>query len=332
MSTALHEILDQANERLAPESAIPAVHDLSRHLRDMRLELGHAAWRDAMREARAHPIARRLREDPLADRNLARPRGYPGDAVALDFMYAGLPAAARQATTLLGRAIFAYTAGCSAAAVAVRQRRNALSLAIDETAAGVAGARVLAVGCGHLREARLSRAVAAGSLGELVAVDSDRESLRVVARDFAGPRVRTVAASVADLAWRRVPLGTFDLVYTAGLYERLGDVPARALTAALLRSLRPGGRLLISSFVDGFLSHEYMQAFMEWRLECRDEAALRDLVGGVSRSARMASRTWLDATRCLAWLEVRRPSRSAGLALASAEAADPIDERVRASV
>jgi hypothetical protein len=75
-----------------------------------------------------------------------------------------------------------------------------------------------------------------------------------------------------------------------------------------------------------------MQAFMEWRLECRDEEGLRDLVGGVSRSARMAARTWLDATRCLAWLEVRRPTRSAGLALAAAEVADPIDERVRASV
>lgn len=309
-STALHEILDQAASRLAPESAIPAVHDLSRQLRAMRHELGDGAWRAAMASARAHPIARRLREDPLADRNLSRPRGYPGDAVALDFMYAGMPAATRQSTTLLGRAIFAYTAGCSAAAVAARQRRSALSLAIDETAAGAAGARVLAVGCGHLREARLSRAVAAGSLGELVAADSDRESLHVVARDFGRGRVRTVDANVADLAWRRVPLGAFDLVYTSGLYERLSDVPARALTAALLRLLRPGGRLLISSFVDGFLGHEYMQTFMGWRLVCRDEAALLALVGDASRAARMAARTWLDATRCLAWLEVRRPTRA----------------------
>lgn len=312
MATALQEVLDRSDSRLAPDSAIPAIHELSQQLRAMRLELGEGDWRGALREARAHPIARRLREDPLADRNLSRPRGYPGDAVALDFMYAGLPAATRQATSLLGRAIFAYTAGCSAAAVAVRQRRNALSLAIDETAAGASagGARVLAVACGHLREARLSRAVAAGSLQELVAVDADRESLRVVARDFEGARVRTVAASVADLAWRRVALGSFDLVYTAGLYERLGDVPARALTAALLKLLRPGGRLLLSSFVDGFLAHEYMQAFMEWRLECRDEEALLALVGDVSRAARMAARTWRDATRCMAWLEVRRPARA----------------------
>jgi SAM-dependent methyltransferase len=85
---------------------------------------------------------------------------------------------------------------------------------------------------------------------------------------------------------------------------------ARALTAALLRLLRPGGRLLISSFVDGFLGHEYMQTFMGWRLVCRDEAALLALVGDASGAARMAARTWLDATRCLAWLEVRRPTRA----------------------
>lgn len=312
MPSALREILDSSDAHLAPDSAIPAVHALSQRLRELRGTMDEPTWRGAMREARGHPLAQRLREDPLADRALTRPRGYPGDAVALDFVYAGLPAAARQSATRLGRAIFAYTAGCSAAAVAMRQRRNVLSMAIDETAANVRGARILAVGCGHLREARLSRAVAAGSIGELLAVDADRESLRVVARDFDPSRVHTLAASVADLAFGRVPLGTFDLVYTAGLYERLDDAPARALTAALLRSLRPGGRLLLSSFVDGFLAHEYMQAFMDWRLECRDEAALLALVGEVSRAARMAARTWRDATGCLAWLEIRRPVRASG--------------------
>jgi hypothetical protein len=62
-----------------------------------------------------------------------------------------------------------------------------------------------------------------------------------------------------------------------------------------------------------------MQAFMDWRLECRDEAALLELVGGLSRRASMAARTWRDATGCLAWLEIRRPVRAA----AAAPAAQP---------
>jgi SAM-dependent methyltransferase len=307
MPPFLHALLDDADSRLAPDSAIPAIHGLARNLHELRRWVGDAGWSNAVREARGHRLARRLREDPFTDRALARPRGYPGDAVAMDYVYAGLPAVLRQGTTHLGRAIFAYTAGCSAVAVAARQRRNTLSLAIDQTAAEVHGARVLAVGSGHLREARRSRAVAAGALGELVAVDADRESLRVVERDLSRAGVRTVLANVADLARGRADLGTFDLVYVAGLYERLADGLARTLTAALLRSLAPGGRLLASSFVEGFQAHEYMQVFMDWRLECRDEAALLALVGSLSRRAGMAARTWRDATGCLAWLEVRRP-------------------------
>jgi SAM-dependent methyltransferase len=190
--------------------------------------------------------------------------------------------------------------------VAVRQRRNTLSRAIDETAATVERARVLAVGAGHLREARVARAFAGRSLGALVAVDGDRECLRVVARDL-GDRVRTVHAGVGDVAAGRVPLGQFDLVYAADLLERLDDVAARPLVAALLRAVAPGGRLLLASFVDGFLAHEYMQAFMDWRLECRDEAALVGLVASASRSAARRARTWLDPTGCLAWIEVVRP-------------------------
>ncbi|MBI5068556.1 MAG: class I SAM-dependent methyltransferase [Deltaproteobacteria bacterium] len=308
MPPDLRDILDQAHASLAPDNAIQAMHALSQALRDRRTSLGEAEWDELMRDAREHPLAALLREDPLTDRARARPRGYPGDAVAMDFMYAGMPSAIRQTTSRLGRAVFAYTAGCSAAAVAVRQRRNTLSLAIDEVASSVSGARVMAAGCGHLREARLSRAVTSGTLGELVALDGDREHLRVVSREF-GPatKVKTVFAGVAEVAAGKLQLGGFDLVYSAGLFERLDDGEARAVTAALLHTLRPGGRLLISNFVDGFLAHELMQAFMDWKLACRDETQLLGLAGEVSQRARMGARAWRDATGCLAWLEIRRP-------------------------
>lgn len=311
MPPDLRELLDQAHASLAPDNAIPSLHALSRALRERRTALGEERWAELAGEAREHPLAVRLREDPLTDRARARPRGYPGDAVALDFMYAGLPSAIRQTTSRLGRAVFAYTAGCSAAAVAVRQRRNTLSLAIDEVAASARNARIMAAGCGHLREARLSRAVSAGTLEELVAVDGDREHLRVVGREFGpGSKVKTVFAGVAELAAGRLQLGGFDLVYSAGLYERLDDEEARAVTAALLGALRPGGRLLVSNFVDGFLAHELMQAFMDWKLACRDEEQLLGLASDVSRQARTSARAWRDATGCLAWLEIRRPAGS----------------------
>jgi hypothetical protein len=69
--------------------------------------------------------------------------------------------------------------------------------------------------------------------------------------------------------------------------------------------------LLVSNFVDGFLAHELMQAFMDWKLACRDETQLLDLADAASQRTRMSARAWRDATGCLAWLEIRRPG-SAG--------------------
>jgi len=53
MAPALQEILDRSDSRLAPDSAIPAIHELSQQLRAMRLELDEGDWRGALREARA---------------------------------------------------------------------------------------------------------------------------------------------------------------------------------------------------------------------------------------------------------------------------------------
>jgi len=304
---ALQALLDQADARLAPDSAIVALQELERGLVDLRGALAPAAWPAAAREAREHPLAARLREDPFTARALGRPRGHPGDAVALDFIYGGLPVTFRDAVTRLGRAIFAYTAGWSAPAVAVRQRRNTLALTIDETAATVPGARVLAVGPGHLREARLSRAMQHGSLGELVAVDGDRDALRVVENDH-GPLARAFHATLDELAAGACPEGPFDLVYAAGLFEQLDDARAREVTATLLRALAPGGRLLVSSFVDGFASQAYLEAFMDWTLRCRDEEALLSLLAATSPGARRRALAWRDATGCLAWLSTSRPA------------------------
>jgi len=305
----LQDLLDQTDARLAPDSAIAALQELERGLVELR-GLSPGTWPSAARLAREHPLARRLREDPLTARALGRPRGYPGDAVALDFMYGGLPVTARDSVSRLGRAIFAYTAGWSSPAVAVRQRRNTLALAIDATAATVPGARVLAVGPGHLREAHLSQAVQLGSVGELVALDGDRDALQVVERDY-GPLASTFRASLDELAAGACPEGPFDLVYAAGLYEQLDDDRARGATATLLRALGPGGRLLASSFVDGFASQAFLEAFMDWTFQCRDEEGLLALLEAASPAARRRARAWRDATGCLAWLETSRPGRVA---------------------
>jgi SAM-dependent methyltransferase len=85
-------------------------------------------------------------------------------------------------------------------------------------------------------------------------------------------------------------LGEFDLAYTAGLFDYLEDSDGIAVTAALFRSLRPGGRLLIANFAPQLPEIGYMEAAMDWWLIYRDEAAMSVFADALPQSA-IASRS-----------------------------------------
>jgi SAM-dependent methyltransferase len=72
-------------------------------------------------------------------------------------------------------------------------------------------------------------------------------------------------------------LGTFDLVYSAGLYDYLNEDVAMTVTEAMFRSLRPGGRLLVANFAPELPDIGFMEAIMDWRLIYRDETAVATL-------------------------------------------------------
>jgi hypothetical protein len=64
------------------------VHELDQ----VRRSMSAAAWKTVARWVAAHPVGRFLYEDPLTRRAFAKPRGYAGDAVMMDYIYGiGLP-------------------------------------------------------------------------------------------------------------------------------------------------------------------------------------------------------------------------------------------------
>jgi hypothetical protein len=81
-----------------------------------------------------HPAARLVLQDPFTAWSYRKPRGYPGDAQLLDFIYGSdnircdLAAASD-----CGRAIYRYTRDAPAPA-AVRERRNILTALVDRIA------------------------------------------------------------------------------------------------------------------------------------------------------------------------------------------------------
>jgi len=253
-------IFDTTYDALLERDVHDAMNALRRSLATMRASLAPDTWKAFGEEARRHPLHRLLLESPFSRRAYAKPRGYAGDAGLMDLIYGTTPP---DTLSALGGMLYAFEFD-SPCCRSVRARRAILAREIDE-AATRPHAHVIALACGHLREVEWSRAAQRGSV-QITAVDQDRESLDVIDRHYASHNVSTVQATVGDVLRRSVRFGDVDLAYAAGLYDYLPDEAARALTTALFRMLRPGGRLLIANFTPAAFDAAFMEAMLDWHL------------------------------------------------------------------
>jgi len=220
------------------------------------------------RDCRAHPLWELLQEDPYTNRAFTKPRGYPGDAVTLDYVYSRR---APDSTSSIGAELFAATTG-SAIGDSTRLRRDLIASRIESLVKTSVQVTVASFACGHLRETQGVGAVERGV--EVVAVDQDGRSLDVVRREQIGPRLRALEASITDLLRGRLDLPPCDFIYCSGLYDYLSDRLAARLTERLLGRLKVGGSLMIANFASGTYGRGYLSGIMDWDLVYRSEAAL----------------------------------------------------------
>ena len=229
-------------------------------LHKMRARLDPPVWRVLVPIAQGHPVAEFFLQDPFTRWSFEKPRGYSGDAHLLDFIY-GHPSVDEKIAnaTPVGKALYGYTKhGFSP--VAVRERRDLLTLHVDQIAAARGPeAEVLTIAAGHLREADASAALREGRLKRWVALDQDPLSVGSIARDFQGTRVEAIDGSVRGLLTRRYNLGRFDFIYSAGLYDYLSHNVAVKLTQRCLEMLKPGGLLLFANFAQDIFDDGFME-------------------------------------------------------------------------
>ena len=247
---------------------------------------------------RSHPLHDLLMKDPYTARARAKPRGYAGDPRTLDYVYSPhLPAG----ICSIGADVFRATTGSSAARSVVG-RRDLLTHFIDRTARTRRRARVLAIGCGHLREAARSKTLTLGGIHELWAVDHDPESLAVVNREHSGAPVRTIHRTVEAIVGGEIDAVDFDLIYAAALLDHLDDSAASKLLEVLFQSLRPGGSLLVGNFTPTHRGRGYMAVFMDWRLRCRTQVELAALLGSLDAREQPDTLTWTERAGNIAYL------------------------------
>jgi SAM-dependent methyltransferase len=302
--------LDEGVYKLQQGQNIPETMDMIfSELHQIRQDVPMEVWRQFVsQECRQHPLMDLVLQDPLSWRIFAKPRGYAGDAIMLDFIYAvddGVTPPAVAASSELGKRIYAYTSRAEAAQ-AVRSRRHLISDQLNELAATKPGAHVLSLACGHLREAQLSSAVLQGQLGRYVAIDQDPESIALVEREMGHLGIETLVGSVRDILQGRLALSDFDFVYAAGLYDYLPLPVAQRLSERLFRMLNPGGRLLLANFIPNISNVGFMEAFLDWWLIYRTRAELLQVADTVPDKQLETMHIFMDENINIAFLEIER--------------------------
>ena len=273
-----HEYLDRAECYLLDGDIESGMGLMAECLRRIRSVLEPDEWKDYINDVCAtHPIAALIYQDPVTSRAFRKPRGYPGDAVTIDYMYGFEDERlAPRRMSEMGRQIYRYVC-MRPAPVAVRERRRVVADLIDILASRIEKPRILSLAAGHLREADLSSALRQGAVGELVALDQDPESLAVVEKEYSRYNVTPVCSDVRTLFNDSEHLGQFDFVYATGLFDYLRPRTAARLVRRMLAMTRPGGQVLVPNYAPNISDVGYMEAFMGWNLVYRNEDDLRDL-------------------------------------------------------
>ncbi|KQO96093.1 hypothetical protein [Methylorubrum extorquens] len=283
-----------------------AVIDLLRVLKET---FSDRTWREAvLPAARAHALASLVHECPFTRHSFTKPRGYPGDAGLLDFVYRHPTARpSQEAATEAGRTVMTFTVGVTACE-AVRQRRSILAGKIDEAAARRDRPSILSVASGHLREAELSIALTDGRVGRLLATDQDASSLAVVDgyRSSISDAIETRQVTVRNILSEKTDLGRFDLIYAAGLYDYLDARVAARLTRILFEHLNEGGRLLIPNFLWGVPEEAYMEVFMDWYLLYRSREEIESFAQDLEPAEVRQTTYTEDAMGVIGYLEIER--------------------------
>ncbi len=285
-STKLNELLDNAHKQLLLRDGFQALSLLEVPLCNLYLHsLVEGSEKECISAAREHPVHKIAQEDPFTKRCRDKPRGYAGDAVMLDYVYSRT---APDGTSVIGKHWFDFTTAGSMA-LSVRYRRSLLHAMIDDTVSRNADYQILSVASGHCRELDESLVLSDRFAGKFVALDQDTESCKFVSTHHASRangRIQVINEPVKTILKTGIPESEnrFHLIYSAGLYDYLDERAATALTASLLKMLRPGGQLVIANFVPESQGRGYATTFMDWHLIYRTPAQLIATFGEAANS------------------------------------------------
>lgn len=250
-----------------------------------------SGWELTREILRAHPLCAALLEDPYVGRAAAKPRGYAGDAVMIDYVY---DQRAPEGTSPRALEMFRCSTNVQAAQ-GVRFRRAFAESKLKQ--AVESGKSICVLACGHLREAD---ALIGRDLRNVVAVDQDPASIAGVKR-LHGSNITLIEGNIFEYLGNAQAGGVrFDYIYTLGLTDYLDDRLFALLCKLMKGCLLPDGEIMAANFLPNHLAIGMMDAVMDWQLVYRDEADLARHAEAVGLSIR----TFRDPLDCIAFCEM----------------------------
>lgn len=209
------------------------------------------------------------------ERWYAKPRGYAGDFLSIEWIYRNRAGGSGRVGPLLDRCFLDLPA-----ATAVRNRRGLLREEIEKTIAArqSATARVLSLACGPARELfDVYEALEDPAILAATCADVDLQALAFVA-DLRDARklkrtMHLVNANLVHVATGRakLELPPQDLAYSIGLIDYFEDSLVVHLLDAIHDRLRPGGRVILGNFHPDNPTRAVMDHLLDWKLIHRTE-------------------------------------------------------------
>ncbi len=239
-------------------------------------------------------------QGPLFSRSLAKPRGYAGDYVTMNYIYGRF----FEGPSLFAQ--FVHMAGCQHdVCAAVRNRKDLFfKLTSEHLSRRTDGRpyRIASIGSGPAEEFHLLL----GTIGcdtppfHIVLFDADDEALNFCYTRLTETIHRRNLQEVVKLTLLYDSIGhlifddsvfrdtgPFDLILCAGLYDYLSTKKAQTLTAKLFSQLAANGTLVIGNMAPENPSRWAMEHLAEWHLIYRTRDDLPELCALLPKSRRV---------------------------------------------
>lgn len=271
----------ERDERMERE-CIDLVVDFNASLGEFQQAMKGSGYEEVMWGYLFKEVYPYLMRSRFAERAYFKPKGYAGDFLMMEHIYANIPKGEGRLGELID--IFCLERPGS---LAIHGRRklikNQLTRISDELHSRGERTRIMNLACGPNRELFdfLSECDHTDSV-EALCVDIDAEALQYTNQyvnifpHMASIRLMSENVIKWSLGRASHQIGEMDVIYSAGLCDYLDKKLFRALVTQCYKHLKPGGSLLLGNFTY-YPDSLFLDKILKWELIYRDEEELKEL-------------------------------------------------------